>query len=71
MLNNVRLGYNFKTNVLDAIGAKALGIWVSADNLAIASARKGFNPSTHQAGSSSMYRYSPLSTVSAGLRVKF
>src|SRR5690606_7089207 len=71
MLNNVRLGYNFKSDWIKTFGAQALSVWVSADNLAIASARKGFNPSTHQAGSSSMYRYSPLSTVSAGLRVKF
>ncbi|MFZ4261831.1 SusC/RagA family TonB-linked outer membrane protein [Sphingobacterium sp. HJSM2_6] len=71
LLNNVRLGYNFNSSILKSIGAQSLGVWVSADNLAIASARKGFNPSTHQAGSSSTYRYSPLSTISAGLRVKF
>jgi hypothetical protein len=71
MLNNVRLGYNFKSDWIKAFGAQALSVWVSADNLAIASARRGFNPSTHQAGASSMYRYSPLSTISGGLRVRF
>lgn len=71
MLNNVRLGYNFKSDWIKGFGAQALSIWVSADNLAIASARRGFNPSTHQAGASSMYRYSPLSTISGGLRVRF
>lgn len=71
ILNNVRLGYNFKSDWIKSFGAQALSVWVSADNLAIASARKGFNPSTNQAGTSSMYRYSPLSTISGGLRVKF
>jgi len=70
-LNNIRLGYNFDKNLVSVMGLKNLGVWVSADNLWYKSARKGFYPSTAEAGNSNMYRYSPLSTISAGLRAKF
>ncbi|WP_160067336.1 SusC/RagA family TonB-linked outer membrane protein [Sphingobacterium bovisgrunnientis] len=70
-LNNIRLGYNFDKSLVSVMGLKNLGVWVSADNLWYKSARKGFYPSTAEAGNSNMYRYSPLSTISAGLRAKF
>lgn len=70
-LNNIRLGYNFDESLIGSWGLSGLGIWVSADNLWYNSARSGFYPSTAEAGQSSTYRYSPLSTISAGLRAKF
>jgi hypothetical protein len=45
--------------------------FVSGDNLWLHSARNGFNPSTAEGGESNTYRYSPLSTITAGLKVKF
>ncbi|MHA6246529.1 SusC/RagA family TonB-linked outer membrane protein [Pontibacter sp. CAU 1760] len=69
-LNNVRLSYTLPKNYTTKLGVGGLSIWVSGDNLWIKSKRDGFNPSTNEAGSSSTYRYSPLSTVTAGLRVK-
>jgi TonB-linked SusC/RagA family outer membrane protein len=70
-LNNIRLGYEIPASFLSGLNIGGASVWVSADNLWIHSARKGFNPSTSEAGSSDMYRYSPLSTVSGGIRVKF
>lgn len=70
-LNNIRLGYNFDQNLLKNIGVGGLSVWVSGDNLWMHSARKGFNPSASEAGTSERYRYSPLSTFSAGLRARF
>lgn len=70
-LNNVRLSYNFNATLTRQMGIEGLGIWVSADNLWYHSKRAGFYPSTSESGSSNMYRYSPLSTFSAGLRAKF
>lgn len=70
-LNNVRLAYNIPNTLLDKYSISEMSIWVSGDNIWLHSKRKGFNPSTSEDGGSSMYRYSPLSTFSVGLRVKF
>jgi len=70
VLNNVRLSYTLPSAVISKYGLGGLSVWVSGDNLWINTARKGFNPSTAETGSSSTYRYSPLSTFTAGLRVK-
>ena len=70
-LNNVRLGYTFKQKFVERAGLSNLNVWVSGDNLWLGSARKGFNPSASENGNTSTYSYSPLSTVSVGLRAKF
>ncbi len=69
-LNNIRLGYNVPSRFLEKSGISALNLWVSGDNLFLASARKGFNPTTNLHGGSDVYRYSPLSTFAIGVRVK-
>ncbi len=70
-LNNVRLSYTFPQSLYSKLGVGGLSVWVSGDNIYFASKRKGFNTSTAEAGSSDTYRYAPLSTLAAGLRVKF
>lgn len=71
-LNNVRLGYTLPTSWLQKTGfIQSATFFVSGDNLWLHSARKGFNPSTAEAGNSDMYRYSPLSTLTFGLRARF
>jgi len=70
-LNNVRIGYTFPSNLTERIKISSLNVFVSGDNLFLLSARNGFNPSTSEAGTSDMYRYSPLSTFTMGLNVKF
>ena len=52
-------------------GFNSLSIYVTADNLAILSARKGYNPMTSFAGSSDTYQYSPLSTIMGGIKFQF
>ena len=70
-LNNVRLGYDFSTGVVESLDLKDFNLWISGDNLYLLSARDGFNPSTSETGSSSAYRYSPLSTISVGVQITF
>jgi len=70
-LNNIRVGYNLPKRLANKIGMSSLNIFVSGDNLFLLSARNGFNPSTDEAGTSDMYRYTPLTTYTAGIRVKF
>jgi len=69
--NNIRIGYTFPGKLVKRFGMSNLNIFVAGDNLMLLSARDGFNPSTNEVGASDMYRYSPLTTYTAGLRVKF
>jgi TonB-linked SusC/RagA family outer membrane protein len=70
-LNNVRIGYTFPSKLTERVKISHLNVFVSGDNLMLLSARDGFNPSTSEAGTSDMYRYSPLSTFTMGVNVKF
>lgn len=70
-LNNLRVGYALPQDFVEGLGMNQLSFFVSGDNLFLLSERDGFNPSTSVAGSSSTYRYSPLSTVTGGVRINF
>ena len=70
-LNNIRLGYTFPKKWMEKIKFNSLSIYVTADNLAIASARKGYNPMVSLTGSSDAYQYTPLSTIMGGIKFQF
>lgn len=71
VLNNVTIGYNIPKDYLANMGINSLQLSVSGDNLWLSTARKGFNPSTAETGASSIYRYSPLSTITFGAKFNF
>ena len=70
-LNSIQLGYNFPKKLIEKIKMERLNIYVSANNLAIATARRGYNPMTSFTGSSDTHAYSPLSTVMGGIKLTF
>lgn len=70
-LNNVQLGYSFPKKLIQKIKLEKLNLYVSANNLAIASARRGYNPMTSFTGSSDTHAYSPLSTIMGGIKLTF
>jgi hypothetical protein len=70
-LNNINLGYKFPKKLIEKIKLNTLQLWVAADNLGVASARKGYNPMMSMSGSNGYNDYSPLSTVMAGIKVQF
>ena len=70
-LNNINLGYKFPKKWIEKIKLNNLQIWVAGDNLAILTARKGYNPMMSADGSNGYNDYSPLSTVMAGVKVQF
>ena len=70
-LNSIQVGYNFPKKLIEKIKLNRLHVYVSADNLAIVSARKGYNPMTSFTGSSDTHGYSPLSTVMGGIKLSF
>jgi hypothetical protein len=71
-LNNVRLGYTIPSAIMQKLnGVQSITFFVSGDNLWLHSKRDGFNPSTAESGNSDTYRYSPLSTITVGVKAKF
>lgn len=70
-LNSIQVGYNFPKKLIEKIKLNRLHIYLSADNLAIATARKGYNPMTSFTGSSDTHAYSPLSTFIGGIKLSF
>ena len=70
-LNNINLGYKFPKKWIEKIKLNNLQIWVAGDNLALLTARKGYNPMMSGDGSNGYNDYSPLSTVMAGIKVQF
>lgn len=70
-LNDVQIGYNFPKKLIEKIKINKLNIYVSANNLCIATARKGYNPMTSFTGSSDTHAYSPLSTIMGGIKLSF
>jgi len=70
-LNNIRLGYKFQKKLIEKIKLSRLELYVQADNIAIASARRGYNPMVSYTGASDSYQYTPLSTIIGGIKVQF
>ena len=70
-LNNIRIGYEFPKKWMEKIKFKSLEIYATADNIAIASARKGYNPMASFTGASDSYQYTPLSTIMGGIKFQF
>jgi TonB-linked SusC/RagA family outer membrane protein len=69
-LNNVTLNYNLPTNWMSAIKAQSASIYVSGDNLALFSKRKGMSPGTSFNGTvGNNYNFSR--TISVGVNVNF
>ncbi len=70
-LNNVQLGYKFPKKLIEKAKFNSLQLYVSANNLCIATARRGYNPMTSFTGSSDISGYSPLSTIMGGVKFSF
>ena len=70
-LNNVQIGYNFPKKWIEKAKLNKLNIYLSGTNLAIATARRGYNPMMSFTGSSDTHAYSPLSTIMGGVKFSF
>ena len=70
-LNNVNVNYNVPSKYLEGKGLETLSLWMSADNLFMNTARRGFLPTTSESGSSGRRLYAPMTTITLGLRLKF
>ncbi len=69
-LRNITFGYTFPRAWSRAITASNLRVYVAADNVAIASKRKGMDPRQYEYGYSAA-NYSAIRTVSFGINLNF
>lgn len=69
-LNNLTVGYTFPTKWMSKLGLSSLRIYGQAENVALWSKRKGLDPRQGFL-SSENYTYSPIRTISGGIRVSF
>ncbi|MEL0301364.1 MAG: hypothetical protein VW976_05710, partial [Flavobacteriaceae bacterium] len=67
----LRFGYNIPSEEFENTGITSARIFLTGDNLFLASAREGYNPTTSLTGTSSRYTYSPLTTITLGLNINF
>jgi TonB-linked SusC/RagA family outer membrane protein len=68
-LKNVTLGYTFPKSIIDKINIRSLRLYLSGDNLWLASARKGFDPRQSFSGTTYIGVYSALRTLSFGVSI--
>ncbi|MDE6238918.1 MAG: SusC/RagA family TonB-linked outer membrane protein [Muribaculaceae bacterium] len=69
-LNNLTVGYTFPKKWIEKIGLSSLRIYGQGENVALWSKRKGLDPRQGFIGSEN-YTYSPIRTISGGIRVGF
>jgi hypothetical protein len=65
------VAYTLPNRYSESFGMSNLTFSVSGDNLWLSTQRKGFNPTTSETGASSTYTYSPLSTITFGVKATF
>ncbi len=70
-LSNVRIGYTFPTALLKRTPFKKLQVYVTGENLFVATARKGFVSMASVAGGSGRSQYIPVSTIMGGIKIEF
>ena len=77
-VNNVTLGYTLPKRLTQKIGIEALRVYVSGDNLAVVSARKGVDPrfsmglGSYTSGSGlNSGNYSAMRTIAGGITLTF
>ncbi len=69
-LQNVTVGYTFPTKWVNKLGMSSLRIYAVADNVALFSKRKGFDPRQGYTASGSDV-YSPIRSISGGISIQF
>jgi TonB-linked SusC/RagA family outer membrane protein len=69
-INNITLGYTLPKKWVDKISVDKLRIYFTGENIALFSARKGYDPRVYISGSGN-YVYSAMRSFSLGLNVNF
>ena len=69
-LQNITLGYTLPKAWINVLQLESVRFYFVADNVALLSKRKGFDPRQNWSGESD-YNYAAIRTISGGLQVRF
>ena len=78
-LNNITLGYTIPKRLTSKLGLSHCRVYLTADNVALLSARKGLDPrlglglgsSTAESGANTTSSYSAMRTITGGISLTF
>ncbi len=70
-INNIMLGYNLPTNLVKKIGLSGVRVYGAADNVALFCARKGADPRQGRYSTDGSAVYTPIRSVTFGVKVSF
>ena len=70
-LQNINAGYTLPTRICRMFGLEKLRIYISADNVALWTKRRGLDPRQSITGEGTASYYAPIRTVSGGLTLTF
>jgi len=70
-LQNLNFGYTFSKQLLNQFDIDGLRLYISCENVAYISARRGFDPRQSIMGYSVAESYTPIRTISFGLNIRF
>lgn len=71
VFKNISLGYTFPKKLIKRLTLTNMRIYVSCDNVAYWTKRKGFDPRSSLNGYTVEGDYSPMRTISGGISIKF
>jgi hypothetical protein len=71
-IRNITLGYSFPKKWMKKIGIEGIRVYATADNLALFSARQGFDPRVSMSGGNGSFGgYAPIRVISGGVNFTF
>jgi TonB-linked SusC/RagA family outer membrane protein len=70
-LNNVKLAYALPTSLTKKLKLGNTSVYISGDNLWLSSARRGYTPNMSSTGQSDSNDYTPLTSITAGIKINF
>ncbi len=69
-LSNLRVAIKLPQSFVNKMKLKDASVWMAGDNLFVLSERRGYIPLTNEDNNTNTNRYSPLSTITAGIKVE-
>lgn len=70
-VQNINFGYTLPAKLTREMQINSIRLYVSAENVAYWSKRKGFDPRQGFSGGTNATNYSPMRTISGGITIKF
>lgn len=70
-LSNINFGYTLPSNIVRKAQLEKVRVYLTADNVALWSKRKGLDPRQSISGASTNAYYAPIRTISGGINIVF